>query len=102
MYFYRDSEGNEIDLLLPMGGKLHAIDVKIGATVNSDDFTGLKILAAITPKPWQAVAWCMTARKANSAATGLSISGSVCYLNKSFLRHYLLAFGIFLHIEITR
>ena len=25
MYFYRDSDGNEVDLLLPTVGKLHAI-----------------------------------------------------------------------------
>ena len=28
MYFYRDSEGNEVDLLLPTGGKLHTIQIK--------------------------------------------------------------------------
>jgi uncharacterized protein len=50
MYFYRDSEGNEVDLLLPTGGKLHAIEVKAGATVNSDYFKGLKTFAAHHPK----------------------------------------------------
>lgn len=50
MYFYRDSEGNEVDLLLPTGGKLHAIEIKAGATVNSDYFKGLKTFAAHHPK----------------------------------------------------
>jgi uncharacterized protein len=50
MYFYRDSEGNEVDLLLPRGGKLHAIEIKAGATVNSDYFKGLKIFAAHHPQ----------------------------------------------------
>jgi predicted AAA+ superfamily ATPase len=49
MYFYRDSEGNEVDLLLPTGGKLHAIEIKAGATVNSDYFKGLKTFAAHHP-----------------------------------------------------
>ncbi len=50
MYFYRDSEGNEVDLLLPNGGRLHAIEIKAGATVNLDYFKGLKTFAAHHPK----------------------------------------------------
>jgi uncharacterized protein len=49
MYFYRDSDGNEVDLLLPTGGKLHAIEIKAGATVNADYFKGLKTFAAHHP-----------------------------------------------------
>jgi len=49
MYFYRDSEGNEVDLLLPTGGKMHAIEIKAGATVNPDYFKGLKTFAAHHP-----------------------------------------------------
>ena len=40
MYFYRGSDGNEVDLLLPTGGKLHAIWVKAGASVNPDYLRG--------------------------------------------------------------
>lgn len=50
MYFYRDSEGNEVDLLLPTAGKLHAIEIKAGATVNNDYFKGLKTFAAHHPQ----------------------------------------------------
>lgn len=50
MYFYRDSDGNEVDLLLPTGGKLHAIEIKAGATVNPDYFKGLKTFAAHNPE----------------------------------------------------
>lgn len=46
MYFYRDSDGNEVDLLLPVGGKFHAIEIKAGETINSDYFKGLKSFAA--------------------------------------------------------
>jgi len=49
MYFYRDSEGNEVDLLLPTAGKMHAIEIKAGATVNPDYFKGLKTFAAHHP-----------------------------------------------------
>jgi predicted AAA+ superfamily ATPase len=50
MYFYRDSDGNEVDLLLPSGGKLHALEIKAGATVNPDYFKGLKTFAAHHPQ----------------------------------------------------
>jgi predicted AAA+ superfamily ATPase len=48
-YFYRDSEGNEVDLLMPVGRQMHAIEIKAGATVNPDYFKGLKRLAAHQP-----------------------------------------------------
>jgi predicted AAA+ superfamily ATPase len=50
MYFYRDSAGNEVDLLLPLDGGLHAIEIKAGATVNADYFKGLKTFAAHCPQ----------------------------------------------------
>ena len=50
MYFYRDSEGNEVDLLLPTSGQLHAIEIKAGATVNPDYFKGLKTFASHHPQ----------------------------------------------------
>jgi predicted AAA+ superfamily ATPase len=50
MYFYRDSDGNEVDLLLPTGGQMHAIEIKAGATVNPDYFKGLKTFAAHNPQ----------------------------------------------------
>ena len=49
MYFYRDSEGNEVDLLIPVGTKMHAIEIKAGATINPDYFKGLKTFAANQP-----------------------------------------------------
>ncbi len=49
MYFYRDSEGNEVDLLLPLGGKMHTIEIKAGSTINPDYFKGLKRFAAHHP-----------------------------------------------------
>lgn len=42
LYFYRDSEGNELDLLMPVGRQFHGIEIKAGATVNPDYFKGLK------------------------------------------------------------
>lgn len=49
MYFYRDAEGNEVDLLLPDGGSFYAIEIKAGSTVNPDYFKGLKTFARHHP-----------------------------------------------------
>ncbi len=40
-YFYRDNVGNEVDLLEPRGSKVRAIEIKAGATINSDYFKAL-------------------------------------------------------------
>jgi predicted AAA+ superfamily ATPase len=40
-YFYRDNIGNEVDLIEPRGAKVHAIEIKAGATINSDYFKAL-------------------------------------------------------------
>jgi predicted AAA+ superfamily ATPase len=50
MYFYRDSDGNEVDLLLPVGGRMHCIEIKAGATINPDYFKGLKRFAVNFPE----------------------------------------------------
>jgi len=49
LYFYRDAGGNEVDLLLPAGRQFHAIEIKAGATVNTDYFRGLKAFARAFP-----------------------------------------------------
>ncbi|MCB0391786.1 MAG: ATP-binding protein [Bdellovibrionales bacterium] len=42
IYFYRDSHGNEIDVLHPRGTKHQPIEIKSSATYNSDLIKGLK------------------------------------------------------------
>lgn len=41
-YFWRDSNGNEIDLIADYGGKLMPIEIKSGQTLNRDFFMGLE------------------------------------------------------------
>ncbi len=50
MYFYRDAVGNELDLLLPEGRQLRAVEVKAGATVNPDYFRGLRSFQEAFPQ----------------------------------------------------
>ena len=48
LYFWRDSTGNEVDLLLDEAGTLHPVEIKSGQTVASDMFKTLK--------KWQTIA----------------------------------------------
>jgi len=41
IYFWRDSNQNEVDLLIETDGMLHAIEIKSGATLNDNYFKGL-------------------------------------------------------------
>jgi len=49
LHFYRDAGGHEVDLLLDVGGRQHAIEIKAGATVNPDFFLGLRQFAKDHP-----------------------------------------------------
>ena len=42
LFFYRESNGNEVDLLAESGRNLCAMEIKSGATVNPDYFKGLR------------------------------------------------------------
>jgi predicted AAA+ superfamily ATPase len=41
-YFWRDSNGNEIDLIADLGGRLMPIEIKSGRTINRDYFKSLE------------------------------------------------------------
>jgi uncharacterized protein len=47
LYFYRDSKGNEVDLLLLAGSDIFPIEVKAGMTITKDYFKGLNHFANI-------------------------------------------------------
>ncbi len=42
LYFYRSSDGNEVDLIMENGRNVTAIEIKAGATINPDFFKGLR------------------------------------------------------------
>ncbi len=44
IYFYRDHNGNEIDLLLEDRGKVHPIEIKMSATPKKDMVKGFRII----------------------------------------------------------
>ncbi len=54
LYFWRDSSGNEVDLLLDEAGLLRPVEIKSGQTVASDMFKTLKkwqIISGSTAEP---------------------------------------------------
>ena len=49
LYFYRDSKGNEVDLLMVYGADIFPIEIKAGMTATRDYFKGLKHFSNIFP-----------------------------------------------------
>lgn len=49
LYYWRDSNQNEVDLLMHDGLKLHAVEIKSGKTINSEFFKGLSYFKKIVP-----------------------------------------------------
>ncbi len=50
-YFFRDNNGNEVDLIIEDGQSVHAIEIKYGKTINDDFFRGLTIWSKISNAP---------------------------------------------------
>jgi len=50
IYYWRDSNENEVDLLIQDGMYLKAVEIKAGKTVNTDFFKGLKYFKKIAPE----------------------------------------------------
>jgi len=51
VYFWRDSTGHEVDLLLDRGKELVPIEIKSGATLAEDAFTGLRYWLGLAGTP---------------------------------------------------
>ena len=51
LFFYRDSDGVEVDLLLELGHGVFPIEIKAGETIGSDYFRGLRHFAKLVPNP---------------------------------------------------
>lgn len=48
MYFWRDSNQNEVDLLIERSGDLYAVEIKSSATINNNHFKGLNKFQSIS------------------------------------------------------
>lgn len=55
LYFWRDSQGHEVDIIAELGNELLPIEIKAGQTITDDYFTGLQYwqnLNGEKPLPW--------------------------------------------------
>lgn len=50
LYYFRDSNGNEVDLVIQDGRRLTAVEIKSAATLSADQLKGLKRFQALTPR----------------------------------------------------
>jgi len=48
-HFFRDSNGNEVDLVVEFGGRTVAVEIKSGATIAGDWFRGLRRFRDLVP-----------------------------------------------------
>lgn len=51
LYYWRDSQGHEVDIIIELGDQVVPIEVKSGKTVVSDFFTGLKYYQSLSQQP---------------------------------------------------
>jgi predicted AAA+ superfamily ATPase len=51
VYFWRDSGGHEIDVILDQGSELIPVEIKSGQTVNKDFFSGIEYWKKISGQP---------------------------------------------------
>jgi len=51
LYFWRDAKANEVDLLIESGADIAAVEIKSGATINSDYFKGLRTFVSRPASP---------------------------------------------------
>jgi len=42
LYYWRDGNGNEVDVIIDAGGRLRPVEIKSGQTLNRDYFVGLE------------------------------------------------------------
>ena len=55
LYFWRDSQGHEVDVIAELGNELLPIEIKSGQTITEDYFNGLKYWQQLNgekPLPW--------------------------------------------------
>jgi hypothetical protein len=50
-YYWRDSNGHEIDLLTEQAGKIHALEIKSSETMNTSLLKGLRFFEGLTSEP---------------------------------------------------
>jgi len=76
LYFFRDSKGNEIDLLILSGGFPVPVEIKSGQTLNPDYFKGFTYFNSVFPdSPHQRKGVLVYGGQRNETHTGVQVTG---------------------------
>jgi len=73
VYFWRDSQGHEIDLIIEKGAELIPIEIKSGQTINKDYFSNIILWEKLTGK--KSAAWLVYAGDVMQKRTIASVVG---------------------------
>lgn len=71
LYFWRDSQGHEVDVLIEEGDALIPIEIKAGQTINLDYFTGLQYWQKLSQQ--SIPAWLIYAGMQNQKRSNITI-----------------------------
>ena len=73
LFFYRDSGGNEVDLLFVNGNTIFPVEIKAGMTITREYFKGLKHIATVFPKDMPKGSGLVYAGDKKQQRTGVSV-----------------------------
>ena len=73
LYFYRDSKGNEVDLLMVSGPDIFPIEIKSGMTITRDYFKGLNHFKKLLPDKFPSGSGLVYGGNEKQSRTGVSI-----------------------------
>jgi hypothetical protein len=73
LYFWRDSQGHEVDVLVDQGDQLIPVEVKAGETIAADYFAGLRYWQTLSRQTQQA--WLIYAGQLNQQRSGTEVVG---------------------------
>lgn len=83
LFFFRDSRGLECDLLYGTGNGMAAIEIKSGATINSDFFSALGRVAELAPEvSVRAVVYGGQETQSRSAGEAIPLAGFPGFLDR--------------------
>jgi len=75
LYFWRDSNGNEVDVIVDSGGVRRAVEIKSGRTVTSEYFKGIRYWNSLTGSTGGTVIYGGTERQLRS--DGIEVRGII-------------------------
>lgn len=92
IYFWRDSTGNEIDVIIDQGRNLTPLEIKAGQTIASDFFKGIRFWKKLSKDEEQGAALVYGGNRSYIRSDTYIYSWSVFYIIKKALNDHILGF----------